>query len=77
MNLAVLGFVELSLGRDRAALPHFRPLLDWVSERKAASATHPVLSSAYPMEALVAAGELDEAAFELERLKKKTGRTEE
>ena len=74
MNLAVLGFLQLSLGQDGAALPHFRPLLDSVSERKGAIATHPVAAFAYPIDALIAAGKLDEAAFQIELFEKEARR---
>jgi AAA ATPase-like protein len=35
MNVGVLGFLELSLGNDAAALPHLEPFLDWVESPRA------------------------------------------
>lgn len=60
MNLSVLGFLELSLGNERAALPHLRPQLQQLSEMRTSTATQPVPSD-LPLEALIAAGEVEEA----------------
>ena len=59
MNLGVLGFLEVSLGNDAAALPHLQPLLEWVAQKGLGLATHPTAPSA--LDALVAAGQLEEA----------------
>jgi DNA-binding CsgD family transcriptional regulator len=56
MNLGVLGFLELSDGDEGAALPHLRPLLDWLERNNLALATHPIAPHA--LEALVGVGEL-------------------
>jgi len=66
MNLGVLGIVEISLGNDPAALPHLRPFLAWLAETGLALAPHPL--APYALEALVAAGELDEARLLLDQL---------
>jgi len=68
MNLGVLGFLDLSQGREREALPHFQPLLDWVADRNLGLATHPVIPFAF--EALVADRRLDEARDLLGRFEK-------
>jgi DNA-binding CsgD family transcriptional regulator len=60
MNLGVLGFLELSLGNDAAALPHLRPLIEWLASRELGLATHPL--APYAIEALIASDELEEAA---------------
>jgi len=59
MNAGAIGFLELSLGHDREAAPHFQPLLDWVRDKKLGLVTHPVVP--FALEALVAGGRLDEA----------------
>jgi DNA-binding CsgD family transcriptional regulator len=66
MNVGVLGFVELSLGNDAAALPHLEPLLEWIDSRGLGLATHPIVP--YAVEALVAAGRADEASRLVDRL---------
>jgi DNA-binding CsgD family transcriptional regulator len=66
MNVGVLGFLELSLGDDAAALPHLEPLLEWVDSRGLGLATHP--TAPYAVEALVGAGRVDEASRLVERL---------
>jgi len=65
MNLGVLGFVELSLGRDTEALPHLQPLLDWIDEKGLGLSTHPVVP--FAIEALVAVGRLDAARALVDR----------
>jgi DNA-binding CsgD family transcriptional regulator len=59
MNCGVLGFLELSLGNDAGALEHLRPLLDWLAEKELGLPTHPMMPHA--LEALIAAGSVDEA----------------
>jgi DNA-binding CsgD family transcriptional regulator len=59
LHLGVLGFLELSLGNDAAALPHLRPLLDWLESKGLGLATHP--AAPYALEALLAAGRGEEA----------------
>jgi DNA-binding CsgD family transcriptional regulator len=66
MNVGVLGFLELSLGNDAAALPHLEPFLDWVDSTGLGLATHP--STAYALEALVAAGYVEDASRLIDRL---------
>jgi hypothetical protein len=59
MNLGLLGFLELSQGNETAALKHLEPLLRWLHEKGMGLATHPLAPHA--LEALVAAGEVDQA----------------
>ena len=59
MNLGVLGFLEISSGNDRAALPHLRPVLDWITDKQLGLATHPI--APYALEALTASGQTEEA----------------
>jgi DNA-binding CsgD family transcriptional regulator len=59
LNLSVLGFLELSVGNERGALAFLRPTLDWLAEKKQVLVTHP--SEPYALEALIGAGELEEA----------------
>jgi DNA-binding CsgD family transcriptional regulator len=68
-NLGVLGFLELSLGDDAGALAKLEPILDWIDARALGLVTNP--AAPYAIEALVAAGRMDEAerlldAFEQE-----------
>jgi len=65
MNVGLLGFLELSLGNDAAALPHLEPVLDWVESKGLGLATHP--TAPYAIEALIAAGRGDDAACLVER----------
>ena len=65
-SIGVLGFLELSLGNDAAALPHLEPLLDWIDSRGLGLATHPL--APYAIEALVATGRVDEASRLVDRL---------
>ena len=65
MNLGVLGFLELSLGREREALPHLLPLLEWVSDKNLGLATHPVVP--FAIEALAADGQFGAARPLIER----------
>ncbi|HEV2901842.1 MAG TPA: AAA family ATPase [Gaiellaceae bacterium] len=72
-NLAVLGFLELSLGRAAEAARVLRPLWDELAGRgHAEPSVYPVLPNA--VEALVATGEFDEARRELAQLEE-LGRT--
>ena len=66
MNVGLFGFLELSLGNDAAALPHLEPLLDWVDATGLGLATHP--TAPYAVEALVAAGYVDDASRLIDRL---------
>ena len=59
MNVGVLGFIELSLGNEAAAYPHFKPALDWLAEKRMGLVTHPTVPNA--LEALVAVGDLETA----------------
>ncbi len=59
MNLGVLGFLDISIGKDAEALSHLRPALDVVAEKQLGLVTHPTVP--YALEALIGAGELDEA----------------
>jgi DNA-binding CsgD family transcriptional regulator len=68
MNLGALGFLELSLGNDADALTYLRPLLDWIAQKGLALAPHPMAPNV--LEALVAAGELDEARELLARFER-------
>jgi DNA-binding CsgD family transcriptional regulator len=65
-SVGVLGFLELSLGNDAAALPHLESLLEWIDSRGLALATHPL--APYAIEALVATGRADEASRLVDRL---------
>jgi DNA-binding CsgD family transcriptional regulator len=65
MSLGVLGFLDISVDKEADALPHLRPVLDWVADKQLGLVPHPTVP--YALEALVAAGELDEARGLLER----------
>ena len=65
-NLGVLGFLELSLGNESAALAHLRPLLDHVLKTKVSMATHPFPFD-FMVESLIAVGDLEEARSVLVR----------
>lgn len=65
MNLGVLGFLEISNGNEADALPHLRPMLDWIADTQLGLATHPIAPLA--IETLVASGQVDEARELLER----------
>jgi DNA-binding CsgD family transcriptional regulator len=69
MTNAVIGALEISLGNESKALAHLKPLLAWLDETNLGVAMHPLVP--YAIEALIAAGELQEARaltarFELE-----------
>ena len=68
MNRGVLGFLEISSGNDAGALPHLRPMLDWVADTQLGLVTHPI--APYAIEALVGSGEKGEARTLLERFEK-------
>jgi DNA-binding CsgD family transcriptional regulator len=74
MNVGVLGFLELSLGSDAAALPHLEPLLEWVESKGLGIATHP--TAPYAIEALIAAGRTDDAARLVERFEQEAAAIE-
>jgi len=74
MNLGVLGFIEISLGNEAAALPHLRPLIDWLSAKDLALATHPMAPHA--LEALIGAGELEESRTLIARFEREARRLE-
>jgi DNA-binding CsgD family transcriptional regulator len=59
MNLGVLGFLEISLGNETGALPHLRPVLDWIADTQLGLVTHPI--APYALEALAASGQTEEA----------------
>jgi DNA-binding CsgD family transcriptional regulator len=65
-SIGVLGFLELSLGNDAGALPHLESLLEWIDSRGLGLATQPL--APYAIEALVAAGRVDEASRLVDRL---------
>jgi DNA-binding CsgD family transcriptional regulator len=56
---STVGFVELSLGHEAAALPYLRPLIEWFEAKGVAFVTD--LMVHYALEAFVATGELDVA----------------
>lgn len=59
MNLGVLGFLEISLGNGTGALPHLRPVLDWIADTQLGLVTHPI--APYALEALAVSGQTEEA----------------
>jgi tetratricopeptide (TPR) repeat protein len=59
MARGLLGFLEISLGNDAAAMPHVQPLLDWLAQTNLALAPHP--TAPYALEALIACGYLEQA----------------
>jgi DNA-binding CsgD family transcriptional regulator len=65
---ALLGFAELSLGNDAEAIGHVRPLLDAADRLQLSLAPHPMGPLA--LEALVAAGQYDEAEARLGRFER-------
>jgi DNA-binding CsgD family transcriptional regulator len=71
MNLSVAGFLEISVGNDAAALPYLRPLLDWTLKTGRALTNLP---TPYALEALVGAGELDEAGELIARYRREARR---